>query len=80
MPVHSYPIRGYKKPSNASNNVPSNALSGETDQDMQPLTPQVEMDDTPVHVEMEDAPVNVETSPPSKGMLLTHSYELKKYK
>ena len=70
-PVHLYPIRGYKKPSDAPNNVSSNTLPVETDQNTQPLSPQVEMDEAPVHVE---------TSPPSKEMLVTCSYELKKYK
>ena len=79
MPVPSYPIRGYETASNTSNNVSNNTLSVETDQDT-PQTPQVETDDTPVHVEMEDAPAHVEMSPPSKGILVTCSSELKKYK
>ena len=70
-PVHLYPIRGYKKPSDAPNYVSSNTLPVETDQNTQPPSPQVETDEAPVHVE---------TSPPSKGMLVTCSYELKKYK
>ena len=38
------------------------------------------MTDTPEYVEIEDSSVNVEMSPPSKGALVTHIYELKKYK
>ena len=78
--VHSYPIRGYKKPSETPNEGSDNALSVETDHDMQPKSPQVETTDTPEQVETEDSSVNVETSPPSKGTLVTCSYELKKYK
>ena len=80
MPLHSYPIRGYKKPSNASNNIPSNALSVETDYDTQPPTPQVETDDVLEYVETENSSVHMEMSPPSKGTLVTRSYELKRYK
>ena len=78
--MHSYPIRGYKKSSDTQTEASNNALSVKTDHDIQPKSPQVEMTDTPEHVETEDSSVNVEMSPPSKGMLVPCSYELKKYK
>ena len=79
-PIHSYLIRGYKQPSKISNAVSDNTLSVETDQDTQPKTPQVEITNTPVQVEIGNLLVNVKTDPLTKGMSVTRSFELKKYK
>ena len=52
----------------------------ETGINVPPKTSQVEMTDSPEQVETPEQPVNVETDSPIKGTLMTHSFELKKYK
>ena len=88
-PTHSYPIRGFKQPVKASTESPVSPLPVETDNsadtesspvETTDLPEQVETADTTEHVETEDSAPHVETSSLVKGKLVTHSFELKKYK
>ena len=80
MPTHSYPIRGYKQPTKATNKASDSPLLVETGLNIPPKTSQVETMDSPEQVETTEQPVNVETDSPIKGTLVTRSFELKKYK
>ena len=88
-PIHLYPIRGYKQPVKASTETPGSPLPVETDHSVDPESSQVETTDSPgpvetadstEHVETEDSVPHGEPDSPVKGTLVTHSFELKKYK
>ena len=76
----TYPIRGYKQPIKATTETPDSPLPVETGLSVDMESSQVEMTDLPKQVEMTDSASHVETDSPIKGTLVTHSFELKKYK
>ena len=79
-PLHSYPIRGYKQLAKTATETTDIPLPVKTELSVDTESPQVETTNSPEHVKTNDSTSHVETGSPKKGTLVTHSFELKKYK